>query len=240
MWRPLSPSSIDMFLACPRKWSFRYLAGISEAEIDRSAAAQRGDRLHKTAEIYLATGEVTGEPDIVELFQRGVHMLPAPMTAIPEQQLEGVLEGEILYRCQVDVVRPHVGVDDHKTSSGKGLTTLADNTQAIMCANAFFDQYPDHRGPCQAKWNYWSTRTKKTWELPHAFSRQDVAARMADTILPAARAIHAIRKNLLDYINGMPNDIDRCGDYGVQCPAILKCDYGSPPIVSLNQLLQRK
>lgn len=240
MWRPLSPSSVDMFLTCPRKWAFRYLAGILEPENDRGEAAKRGDRLHKTAEIYLATGEVMGEPAIIELFQRGVHMLPAPGTAVPEQQLGGVLEGEIYYHCRVDVVRPGVGIDDHKITSGKGLATLVDNAQAIMCANAYFEHYPDHDGPCQAKWNYWSTRSKKTWELLHAFGRDEVAARMADKILPAARAMHALRKNLLDYINGMPNDTDRCGDYGKQCPAIQECDYGTPPLVTLDQLLQRK
>lgn len=70
----ISPSAIDVFLGCPRKYHFRYTAKISEPELREKSSLQwlgsdeRGTMMHRAMELYVSNVilPISGRLDTIE------------------------------------------------------------------------------------------------------------------------------------------------------------------------------
>ena len=122
-----SPSQIDSFRTCERKWGWKTLEGID----GQNKSAALGEAVHALLEDWLRDG--TPIPDTFEgkIAMAGIHLLPAP----------GVAEVERKFRFQTPTAKytgkvdfhyrdPATGlwvIGDHKTTSGLGWAKTPDN-----------------------------------------------------------------------------------------------------------------
>ena len=79
----LSPSQINTFLECQRKWGWRYLDGIRPPP---NPAAQEGIAGHAIIERYLTTAAIDMTEPLAERAAGGLHHYPPPCT--PGMQVE--------------------------------------------------------------------------------------------------------------------------------------------------------
>lgn len=123
----VSPSQLDTYLTCKRKWGFRYLDGI-EAPPHRSAKV--GTRVHEILETWLrdATPPVIDEKMVIdnhEYFPGRIAMEAIPFLPPPGPHL--TLEQEFRNKhwlgykdVRYRAAENHVVVMDHKTTSDLG------------------------------------------------------------------------------------------------------------------------
>jgi CRISPR/Cas system-associated exonuclease Cas4 (RecB family) len=149
----VSPSQLDTYLTCKRKWGFRYLDGI-EAPPHRSAKV--GTRVHEILETWLrdATPPVIDEKMVIdnhEYFPGRIAMEAIPFLPPPGPHL--TLEQEFRNKhwlgykdVRYRAAENHVVVMDHKTTSDLGWAKtpedLAIDPQAIIYAKSEFDADP--------------------------------------------------------------------------------------------------
>ena len=132
-----SPSQVQTFRDCPRKWWLSKIAGIKEPT---SAAQELGTQVHEFLERHLRGGSVGSSGGLareIAVFGIGSGMLPLPgsvevegQVAIPGAPLDFV--GIIDY---IDLGADPPVVGDHKTSSSKRWVKtpaeLAENVQMV-------------------------------------------------------------------------------------------------------------
>lgn len=172
----VSPSQLDTFLSCQRKWAFEKIDGIRGPQ-NHSAAA--GDRAHKVLEDWLQFGKPTYEAttfkvmnwkkreevsyDIASIVTPAVPFLPAPG---PHNKVEGSFSFD-LFRGRLDlegigeVQGHHIPiVYDHKTTGdfkwAKTPETLSTDPQAMLYAKKALTENPDAPGVI-LQWTYMKT-----------------------------------------------------------------------------------
>jgi len=183
----LSPSQIEKWVQCPRRWGHIYLEGRREPSTD---AAEAGTRVHALLEAYLRDGteipraEVWNGYAIGEIAHDMTQHLP-PAGTVPDVEIALALEvAGIKYRGRIDAL--HYGVVyDHKTTSDLryAKTDLENNIQALI-----YGRWLNADGDLQ-----WTTgRTKKgiksiKTRLP--IVKDEIAARFDAVVTPIARQI---------------------------------------------------
>jgi len=231
----LSPSQIDTFQHCQRKWGWRYLNKII---LPPNYAAEIGLRGHGILEKYLTTAHLNPlESDLHHLCSMGAHLYPAPCT--PGLQIEhhfgcmiggyrfhGYKDVQLLQRplshgrcvgcsdtTRCDECLPRVW--DHKFTSNlrwaKSDEVLRTDTQAVIY---LFDamlkaDYPKARGT----WVYYQRKGARKIQRSEVTLRVEDLSVPLKEILKAAAKIHYIRKNYTSALQ-LPPNVLACSDFG--------------------------
>lgn len=240
----LSPSQIETFLDCERKWAFIYISGIRP---ESGGAAALGGKVHKQLEQYLK-GEAAslnftepgGVGDIASLL---LAHLPPPKT--PGMRIEGAFKFQspstgIFYRGFKDVVLSppefELTILDHKTTSNiaawaKSAEKLKTDTQAIIYAQHELSRWLDVPH-VKLQWNYAQTKgPKRSLPVVVTLDRQHVADEFAKIEVDGQRIL-ATLKARPDPLS-LPPTPTSCEKYG-GCPYRYKCNLS--PEQSLESL----
>lgn len=240
----LSPSQIETFLDCERKWAFIYISGIRP---ESGGAAALGGKVHKQLEQYLK-GEVKslnftepgGVGDIASLL---LAHLPPPKA--PGMKIEGAFKFQspttgIFYRGFKDVVLSppefELTVMDHKTTSNiaawaKSAEALKTDTQAIIYAHHELTRWPDVPH-VKLQWNYAQTKgPKRSLPVVVTLDRQHVADEFAKIEVDGRRILSTLKVKP-DPLS-LPPTPASCEKYG-GCPYRYKCNLS--PEQTLNSL----
>ena len=155
-WSRVSPTQVDMFRRCPRKWFNAYILGLKAPP---SAAMQLGSAVHNLLETYLKMGvHPLGGPgkaqnglsppgglaQNVAAFGIDAGLVPRPGTVTVEGRVQ-ILGAPLPMVGIIDVVDPAdpdtgIAIHDHKTSSGKGRL----KTPAELAADVQMLSYGHH------------------------------------------------------------------------------------------------
>jgi hypothetical protein len=191
----LSASQIGTFLDCPRKWAWRYLAGIKEP--DRTATVL-GSAVHKVLEDYLLRGDLpTHYPLTIEgknyvpgaIAAAGLDFLPTPGEALVESEIRfETLNASWVGYVDALLTGEDPVIFDHKTTSdfkwSKTPTDLFHDTQANLYAFWFLHHGPGSSPKAEdvsCQWTYFKTRGTPTAKAVAAvLTRQSTAEKMAE------------------------------------------------------------
>lgn len=158
----LSASQVQTFSDCPRKWAWRYVAGVEEPP---GPAAELGKLVHATLEKYLNGGEIDFTTEVGYIAASGLEYLPKPGTEGLLVEEEFHFEGPSghSYLGYKDLEMPGV-VYDHKTTSDlkwqKTAEDLSKDIQATLYAVDYFRKHPDEN-EVELRWVYYQTRNTK-------------------------------------------------------------------------------
>lgn len=228
----VSPSQIDTYQTCARKWGFRYLDGI-EAPPHRSA--QVGTRVHEILEAWLrnATPPDPSEELVLDghtylpgrIATEAIPLLPPPG---PHLTLENKFrvghwlgQADVAYRA----AHNHLVVMDHKTTSSfawsKTPEDLATDPQALVYAHVGFTEVPE-ADLCDLAWTYMLTSKP--------FKAKRVHLRVTrEYIEEAMRPLNHLASNLLAMRNSdmkgadLPPSPSACQKYG-GCAYLSRCN----------------
>lgn len=236
MQKKFSPSQIDSYLSCQRKWAWRY---IEDIKLPPGKGAALGTKVHEVLERYidskgdiLPTAEDPEEIFQIEVALSGVHLLPDLQRGVFEKEgaFEFVSEAGVTWCGRIDLRyfddAGEVSIIDHKTTIdfkwAKSEEDLRTDAQSVIYAVKEFFQNPSLER-LNAKWIYYRTggqsRAAKAvgivWERDKALEemkRFDAAAlECLDHI--------ATKKRALDLL---PNP-KHCDSYG-GCPYRGNCN----------------
>jgi len=227
----VSPSQLDTFLTCNRKWGFRYLDGIDSPP---HRSAQVGTRVHAILEDWLRSAK---PPDWEErlvidgheyfpgrIASEAIHLLPPPG---PHLALERRFSNRP-WLGQIDVAYlaspEHPVVMDHKTTTDLGwaktVEELQTDPQAIIYAAAAFAELPRAQ-VADLAWTY--TKTNKPYKAKQVHlrvTREYVEEAIRPFLATAARMLE-IRAS-----GARAADLDptpsACQKYG-GCPHLGRC-----------------
>lgn len=238
----ISPSQVDTFRDCPRKWGWRYLDGVEEPP-HRSAAC--GQRVHTILEGWLRAG-VPPDPNEVLVLdghvyhpgliaQAGIHNLPPPG---PHHDIEVDFEVPFvsgfpaLWRGRIDSAyevlahgtQPTPEVLDHKTTSNLGYrklpTDLHTDAQGLVYAHAAMHTTGAPRA--NLRWVYYKSNKPYKSEVSFAsLTREHVVEHLSLWEELAKVAITA-KQRKLRAIDMQPNP-RTCDKYG-GCPHRQRCN----------------
>jgi hypothetical protein len=242
----LSPSQIDTFRSCARKWGFRKLAGQVEAETKAQAA---GKEIHDMLEKYALTGEL---PDRATVkfstpVWRTIPYLPKPDPAHRcEQHMRLNLVGGITIHGYPDLMPAQGGVVDYKTVSVRTVafefahtpeTLMADTQVAIygfyaLTKHPLYSTAPsDVKLTIGFKWIYIErARPFRVRVVEITLNEDQLSASMegiratAEKMLGYKRAAaEKSGQDKLAYVNeAIPANSEFCGAYG-GCPHAAIC-----------------
>lgn len=215
----ISPSQIDTFRDCARKWAWDKLNGIRSPP---NKSAQLGTAVHSCLEAWLSQGiapdESTREGAIAT---RAIAHLPAPMEGHTETRFVLPVHDNLSMTGFIDLLYTLDDgtpiVHDHKTTSNlsyrKKSEDLATDPQAIIYSMYLLDRFPEYNA-LETHWLYIETKesgakvttTKRKWtrdEVQEAF----------DALIPEADNLVALRSSGLKALDLEPN-VNACEKYG--------------------------
>lgn len=229
-----SASQIETFLACPRKWAWRYIRGIKSPE---QPSAKLGTEMHRVLEEYLRDGTPLPLSDPNPLTREaaaiavpGIKLLPAAqtqgMTLEREFRFENVGKGDaepILFTGKKDIdIGPatsdsgNAEVWDHKSSSnmeryGKKVEDLLEDPQAILYA---YEAMSRHRTTAvEMNWVYYATRGTRRAKRVHLTMVKDHVVPRFLAFRPALVELTAALK-VSRPPETFPGDESHCDAYG--------------------------
>lgn len=217
-----SPSQIDMYLACNRKWGFRYIDKVPDPG---TKATELGTEYHGTCEHYLKTGEAKGQQVVLNWFAAAKPYMPEPKRRDITVEghfafaIDGVgFQGFIDFQHNEDGWRV---INDHKTTTAlryiKTPQILQYDTQAIIYAFHAY-RYFDKVLLC---WLYTLKKGKpKAKPVAVHLTKDHVDLQMA-RILDTAKEMKHHRDNTPRALDLAPTPA-ACGDYG-GCPYQDRC-----------------
>lgn len=161
-----SPSQIDTFRGCARKWAFKSLLRL---ETPQNKSAALGDEVHRQLENYLRGGEIDYTKESGYIAAALLPILPDPREKkegdllLEERKIDFEFQG-FLITGKVDWTwRPNGGeltVGDHKTTSNifyaKTTETLKTDPQALIYAYEAMARYETPN--VRLVWDYVQTR----------------------------------------------------------------------------------
>jgi len=228
--KPISPSALETFRDCTRKWGFVYLDG---RKTPPSPSAELGTRVHKTLEAYFALGlHPDYRSDVGAIAESGLPLWPAAGSREfkLEQHVTTTVAGLAFHGYQdleyVDDDGVPVVADHKTTSNAKWALTpesLRTNTQALVYAQAALER---HGTPAvRLRWGYMLTgRTRKAWAVSVTVTRAEVLANLEANVVPVARLLKETRENPpSEGAIGLPPNIEACSKYG-GCPFRSDCN----------------
>ncbi len=233
--REWSPSGINSFLECQRKWAWKKIAKIEDPG---GAGANLGKRAHTMWERYLGEGtrpDFVTDKEAAGVASLTLHLLPAPKT--PGMRLEKhfrfksartghVYHGFKDFEIPPGVPQPQLELDgsapvvgDHKTSKdiekyGKSVEDLQDDAQSILYG---LDAMARHQRPfADLAWIYAQTKGAKKTKPVVGRLHQAQAMKVFDVIEQVATEAAAILDAGLQPLDLPPNTA-MCREYG-GCP----------------------
>ena len=230
----LSPSQIDQWRTCNRKWAWRYLAKI---QAPKHPSAQVGTRVHSILEDYLRHGTAPDREETLTIGDRRywpgqiasaiLRHLPRPGTVEVERGFSIQLEG-IHYRGFIDWLGREDGIPvigDHKTTASlryaKTPQDLKENEQAIIYGAFGLDHFGSDK--VRLQWTYGQTKGKTSSRAVCLDLREDQINRgFESVILPASRDILAAYRERPDP-KSLPPNTSACDMYG-GCPYKGNCN----------------
>lgn len=225
----LSPSQLDTFKRCRRKWAFGY---IDRIERPANAKLEFGTEVHSTLEEYVLTGNWIGADDAIAVAKLGLRDggLPPPCEEVlVEQEIDLAIEGGKVVGF-VDLVLPSpLQVIDYKTTSdlrfAKTEATLREDPQAVIYSKWAIDTFKADAVRC--RWLYFAARGKDRPRTPHAFrevkldwSRAEVETAWR-SLLPIFADMIDLKTRCTSAEQVEAND-SACSDYG-GCPFVHSC-----------------
>lgn len=236
----MSPSQLETWLTCNRKWAWRYISGI-QAEAHPSAA--KGSKVHGILERYLLGGEMppVSSPNSIErecalIAMTGLKNIPEPMSEGLSVESRFKFESPLGHNwmgIRDFVVDPeHNGgvplIGDHKTTSNfrwaKTETVLRGDAQAILYAKSALLQWPESK-EVELRWVYYQTQgTKKSKKVSLRVISDEVEKRFRELDSAALGPVgaHAAKVDPLS----LPYNVSACDMYG-GCPYKTHCNIQS-------------
>lgn len=238
----VSPSQLNTWYECKRKWGFQYILKIRPPS---GKGAALGSVLHEDQlEPYLKDGRPLDFSQFVhgvypaEIAATGLQYLPAPQS--PGLKVEGYFKfkvassPDIYFRGFKDYSvepqyredgLPHVG--DHKSCGNwayaKSADDLAGDPQAIIYAAHALEQYPDAPA-VSLQWTYYGTKKKyRAHPVKAVLTREHVTATIAEAVLGAKELVSTLRSKKHPLELPIPEDTGTCEKYG-GCPFKGNCN----------------
>lgn len=207
----VSPSQIETFSQCQRKWA---LDKIDRIPRPQNEAAAKGERVHKICEDWLRDGIPVPDTEDGKTFMPAVRHLPPPGVVDVESAFKFQV-GNVIYNGRRDGAWSDIIFDLKTTSSfawAKSEDDLLEDTQAIIYAEKEFRENPDLRD-VELFWLYVLTGEKKqSRPVKVRVAREHVAQEFAriETIVEEMVQIRLSGKTGLD----LPPTPSHCSAYG--------------------------
>jgi hypothetical protein len=235
----LSPSQINTFAECERKWGWTYLEGLRGPP---TGSAALGSATHAQLENYLRGEELdfTAPNNVAEIAATGVHLLPGPNA--PGLEIEKAFKFQssatgIWYRGFVDAAvdpdhreGPDRGVPliiDHKTTSDlkwrKTESDLQRDVQAIIYAKNALIRWPECT-EVDLRWVYYQTRGRRIAVPTEVTLTRDHVEAVFEKIEETSQLIQLRLKAKPPVLDLTPNP-KACNSYG-GCPFRARCNLG--------------
>lgn len=214
----VSPSQIDLFRKCPRKWAWAYIHGFREED---TPSTLLGKEVHKVLEEYLRDGKkIDGTTRPGAIAQAGLPYLPEPGTGLVEPHFEIPFDDFILHGF-IDWTGDYLL--DHKTTSdfkwAKTPETLATDSQAIMYGWAGLGDADERR----LRWLYYRTKgAPKALPVDTVLTRAHLSEGLAG-LGEEASLLVALRKAKADPL-ALPANPQNCFAYNKLCHNAHRCN----------------
>ncbi len=230
----VSPSALETFAACPRKWAWVKLDRVPKTQ---GAGAVLGSAVHEQHERWLRDAtpyDLTTRAG--ELALATFSWLPAPMTGNVEQEItfdyEGIRFGGKIDWNGVDQPPPHPAsravVLDHKSTSDLAWAKLEraellEHPQAPIYGKWATIEHQTEW--VEFRWNYVETkrktgtpRTERSWHLVH---RDEIDQHMVEPVRVARELLHVVQVANHERAAGrpfgaldVPYNASHCGAFG--------------------------
>jgi hypothetical protein len=241
-WK-LSPSQIETYVSCRRKWAWRYIVGL---QTPSNKSAELGTEVHEQLEVYLAGGQIDFSRDSGYIAQAGIHLLPTPPIAKKhiESEFTFTYRG-IEFGGRRDLSLPGQVWDHKSTGAMKWAKTREDletDIQANVYAWSAFEEDPSLEYVDLA-WVYYQTKsTRKAKKVELRMFRDNTRVAM-DCISDIGQEMlneYSKTETLDDearkaYVKTLTPTVETCGSYG-GCPYQGRCNL-SPKEFSLGKKL---
>lgn len=225
--KDVSPSEIDTFGLCLRKWAGKHVEKIPTPP---SPTADFGTAVHKQYEPWFLEQRPPDDSPAGLVARAGLHHYPAPAKGLlVEQHITAEFEGWKFHGyadLQATDVYGEPWVYDHKTTSAgfkwaKSEEELRNDTQANVYALAVMQR--TGAPIVKLRWVYHSrTKPYRTRPVDITLTRAEVEKFASDTLVPAAREIHRLRV-LGVRMADLPPEPRSCEAYG-GCPFKERCN----------------
>lgn len=211
----LSPTQIDTYRLCKRKWAWGYIAGIKSPP---NRFAQLGLDVHDVLEAFLVRGTAPDRATRAGAIAiPGLKYLPAPGAAVVEGKFSWELPGEPFgLTGRIDWREPSdPAFGDHKTSGdfkwAKTPEILAEDVQAVIYAAYIL--HLTGAASARGRWVYYRTkRTPKAMSVDFEMGRAHVDGQMVG-ILETGREMVGWKQQTKD-AKDLPTDARGCGAFG--------------------------
>lgn len=239
---PISPSQIEQFVQCPRKWAVRYIDGCQTT----TSYLIEGTTLHTYLEEWLLHGtppphqHADGtENRMGVLASKGLVHLPKPGEAKVEGRFQ-FQRGPLRYAGVIDFRQRRL-IGDHKSCARfeymKTPDVLATDPQAMTYAGYHFDQHPED-GEVDLQWTYFSKSEMAAQPVVLTVTQTHAREQLVHLDLIARRIILT---RLLYTGFGVANDVPKrpsnCRGVGIRCWNAPKCELHRAAVSPRNQLV---
>ncbi len=212
----ISPSQIEAFRTCQRRWFKQYVEGFQEPQ---AASAALGDRVHAVLEGYLGKGiPLDVRTQEGRIAASGMQFLPQPGTGLVEGKFYLPVTNLWGWVGKIDW-RSHDGslVIDHKTTSdfkwAKSEDTLVKDPQGLIYSRAGIEG--SDRAEQKSRWIYYRTKDKPAaYPVNFVLSRSEVFEGIAELEQETEQLITLRKSKFLD-LNPNPS---ACFKYNKPCP----------------------
>lgn len=254
----VSPSSLETFADCQRKWAWHKLDGIPKPQ---GAGAELGERVHGQQERWLKFGipyDMTTREG--EIAMASFHLVPEPGTCAVEETFtvtyDGIrFGGKFDFKPRPEFCPPGVVViGDHKTTASLGWAKLTKaelmgHPQAPIYALHGLTEAWEQGRPAEwveLRWNYATTRGKPkaepSWHRVHA---SELPAAMAEPVRLARQMLAVVETCNAERAAGrpfgalnLPPSPASCGKFG-GCPYQSNCKLSpKESVIAMTQNAQ--
>jgi hypothetical protein len=224
----VSPSQYSTWSTCKRRWYFEKVLGLMSPQ---HPAAELGERCHLALEHYIATGERTGDEDVLRILTCIwdqpwlVERIKNPTSQV-EQWATGKIGG-VPYRGRIDLNwkdgRKAYIVDHKSTSNFKYRKTYAEaliDPQTLIYADFLF-QDPDI-DEIEITYHYFQTKgiPQNASLVTVTHTRDSIEKPLYDLSI----FLEEMREMRTFELRDVPKNTDACWSYGRRCPFASECE----------------
>lgn len=214
-----SASQITVFERCQAKWGWKYIDYVPDPS---GPWAELGKKVHAHIERWLRDGTA---PDTTckagEITMSALHLLPAPRTAVVEEEFALLIAGH-RFRGFIDAYVPGC-IYDHKTTGDLGRAKtpeqLRDDVQATLYAAVRLAA--EKAESIELQWTYIRTRgSRKAVPVRLRVTRDEITPRLVRTCASVAAMTEILKSGTKTA--DLPKNLNACEDFG-GCPYAERC-----------------